>query len=129
MDSLTDWMERAAREYGHDLQLEARPTPTSLLNREIALLLSQLDGLRNLHAAQLQQMRQQELDIDTDVLQLQDRTDLSRDVLHRALDRLKQRLLSLALERQKLVAAHYDTVTEVQRQLLRAMTARAQLDF
>jgi len=93
------------------------------------LLLNHRDGLRKLHDAQLARIRSAEVDVDTDVLQLQDRTDISTEAQLRALDRLKQRLLMLMLERDRLISMHYDKLSEVELQLMQAISRRAQLDF
>lgn len=93
------------------------------------MLLNHRDGLRKLHDAQLARIRSAEVDVDTDVLQLQDRTDISTEAQLRALDRLKQRLLMLMLERDRLISMHYDKLSEVELQLMQAISRRAQLDF
>lgn len=88
--------------------------PTTSLRREMALLLSEMDSLRERHERQRKQLLRRELDLGTQILNLEDRIDLIPNWLERrrAVNEAKHTLDQLMFQRERV---SWETESSLQR--------------
>lgn len=94
---------------------------------QIALLLAQLDQLRQRHESERREIVHTECDISTDIMKVQDVRYLNFLAKQRAVDGLKTKLLNLDTERRRSQAIHDSEKWRLQERLLLLFIEREHL--
>ncbi len=100
---------------------------TSLLEQDIALTLEQIDRLRNLQQRQLTSLCRTECYVDTELMQMEERTPRYSPYRFPERDKLQKRLFAIEAERRKQAASYEDKIQCLQSKLLSLMQKHKQL--
>ncbi len=101
---------------------------TTILEQEIALTLEQLDGLRQLHGRQLRSLCRTECYVDTELMQMEERTPRYSPDRFPERDKFHSRLFLIEAERRKGAVFYEDGMQGLQRRLLSLMQKHEQLN-
>ena len=91
---------------------------TSTLERELALTVSQIDGVRRMHRQLRRDLGRIECYIDTEIIQREPRDPVYTDPRLPERDMLRARLLKIEHERRRLTLIENDKLRELQDRLL-----------
>lgn len=123
--SLEDKAEQLAAEVNMR-QLET--DVPEMLRREIALTTDQIKRLRERHDEQFQRLLRLECNVDTDLMQLQQRTPRYIPYHFPEKEKLKQRLFDIEKERRKLSLRLEEKTQSLEDRLLSLINKHEQLD-
>lgn len=129
MTSLTDRMESAALEVRKQLDPSGAPTPRSLLEREVAFFVEQLENARRMQQQHLTGILRAECYVSSDLSKLDCYLPRLYSYRFKARDNLKNKLLGLDKERRQLITQHHRDVAEVHEKLVRSLAQLSQLDW
>ncbi len=144
MTQLSNYSEPLMRQYRtitQDLEAEARDlvrnmkirqysglSITSLLKQDITLTLEQIDRLRDLQERQLRSLCRTECYVDTELMQMEERTPRYSPYRFPERDKLQKRLFAIEAERRKRAVMYEDRLQGLQNKLLSLMQKHKQLD-
>lgn len=101
----------------------------SILKREIALTSEQIKRLKKLHKIQLYNLLQIECYIDTEIMQMEERTPTYSPYRFPEREKLQRRLFNLAAERRKLEIHHEEKLHSLEERLLSLLNKHTQVDI
>lgn len=101
---------------------------SAMIEREMALVLDEIERLRALHDAQLGELLTVECYTDTELLQMEDRTPRYSPYRYPERERLQARLFALGQERRRVRAAQEDRLQPLHRRLLALLEQQRQLE-
>ncbi len=101
---------------------------TTLLEQDIALTLEQIDRLRALQKGQSKSLRRTECYVDTELMQMEERTPRYSPYRFPERDKLQKRLFDIEAERRKHSVFYEDRLQGLQKKLLSLMQKHGQLD-
>ena len=102
-------------------------SPESMVAREIGLTVTRIDRVRSLREEQLKSLLQTECYVDTELMQMEQRTPRYSPSRYPEREKLQRRLLALEVERRKLLAQEADRVQPLEERLLSLLEKHAQL--
>ena len=92
---------------------EEKARPLSVLEQEIVLVSEHLDEIRQVHQEQLRHLIRAECYVETDLMKLDFYNPRQYQILFKARDNLKNKLLQIDKERRQLVTTHTREVREL----------------
>ncbi len=120
--SFTTRVEARARGLVHRLPTDHEPDEISaILAKEVALTLDQIDGLRKAHGEARRSLRNQELYLDTEIIQRKPRPPVYEDPRLPERDRLRDRLRAVEKERRRLLMSEEEQLRPLHDRLLSLM--------
>ena len=102
---------------------------TTSLEQDIALTLEQMDRLRSLQERQMTSLCRTECYVDTELMQMEERTPRYSPYRFPERDKLQKRLFSIEAERRKHGVFYEDRLQGLQKKLLELMQKHQQLDI
>lgn len=94
----------------------------AILKRDIALTTDQIDRLRQLHKMQVDELNKTESQIETELVQMEDRTPKYSPLRFPEREKLQKEIISLKGERRRHNLAHQDKLQNLHRNLLTAIS-------
>lgn len=113
-----DLEARARRLTEHSRQHLWRPSPLSVIERDLTLILDQLSGSRELHEALLEDLVRETCYIKTELLAIKQRTPPYSRYQFPEREKFLRRLTAIASERRKLHSKTQDRLHDLQSRLL-----------
>ncbi len=101
---------------------------TTLLEQNIALTLEQIDRLRGLQKKQLTSLCRTECYVDTELMQMEERTPRYSPYRFPEREKLQRQLFAIEAERRKHSVFYEDRLQGLQKKLLELMQRHEQLD-
>lgn len=98
-----------------------------VLARELELVVGQIEQSRDVHARQLRSLVRVECYVDTELIQMEQRTPRYSPYRFPEREKLQRRLLDIESERRKLAAEHASGVSRLHDRLLVILNRHAQL--
>ena len=123
-------LESRAQELGNDLSsLDWDDSPCGMLDREIALVLDQIQSARDLEERLCDSLLDTECRIGTELLQMEDRTPRYSPQRFPEREKLQRRLQLLEMEARRLRMTHTEKMAALHERLLTLLQKRTVLDF
>lgn len=104
-------------------------SPASIIKRQIALVSAQINDQKELNKRQSQSMLQVECYINTELMQMEERTPRYSPYRFPEREKLQKRLFWLESDRRKLIATHEEKMQVLHTRLLELLQQHAQLDI
>jgi hypothetical protein len=123
-------LEQKCRKIVHKmLKQESDSTPATFVGREMALLLDQMDSVRQSKEKQANQLKRRELELGTQILNFENRNDLISDWLERTrmITEVKRTLDQINAQTQRLMWESDSAVQRLQGRLLELWNMHDQL--
>ena len=119
-------------EKAHEIVQELPPTSwdasdTTIVGRELALIVSQIHRLRALEEREIQQLLRIECYVGTELLQMEERTPRYSPYRFPEREKLQRRLMTIDQERRRLVIGHEDKLRQLHDRLLYLLEQHTQL--
>ena len=123
--------ERLEEKAGEIVQ-ELSPTSwdvsdTTIVGRELALIVTQIDRLRALNERESRQLLRIECYVDSELLQMEERTPRYSPYRFPEREKLQRRLMTIDQERRRLVIGHEDKLRQLHDRLLYLLEQHTQL--
>ena len=103
-------------------------TVPSMLKREIALSIEQIEKIRQIHEKQLQSLLEDECFVNSELMQMEQRTPRYSPRKYPEREKLQRRLLGLKAERRKLHANLEEKLRPLEDRLLSLLNKHQQLN-
>ncbi len=126
-ERFTQALEETARDLVSDIKKRAGFSITTLLEQDIALTIEQLDRLRELHKGQLKSLCRVECYVDTELMQMEERTPRYSPYRFPEREKFHQRLFLIEAERRKHFVFYEERMQGLQKRLLLLMQRHGQL--
>ena len=123
---IAESLEDRARQLAKQVTLSSKgASPSSSLEKEIALAVEHLESIRKLHEDQLRSLLRSECSVGTDLMQLDSYNPIQFRFMFKIRDNLKNKILQVEKERRHLEREQENKVQDLQQKLLNLL---AQLD-
>lgn len=130
MENFSDNLERRARSLVQDSDTGTWDLSIqSMLEREVALTIDHIENLHTVHKKLSESMLQQECYIDSELMQMEERTPRYSPYRFPEREKLQARLSEVAKERRDLETAHQEKLRQLHSQLLALLNRHSQLNF
>ncbi len=126
--SFAERLEEKAREIVQELPPTSwDASDTTIVGRELALIVSQIHRLRALNERESQQLLRIECYVGTELLQMEERTPRYSPYRFPEREKLQRRLMTIDQERRRLVIGHEDKLRQLHDRLLYVLEQHTQL--
>lgn len=126
--NFAEHLEQAARDLG--CGVERTPGTFSiavLIQQDVALTMEQIDGLRTLHRSQLRSLLRAECYINTELMDMEERTPRYSPYRFPERDKLQQRLFVVEADRRRQLAFYHERLQALQSKLLSLLQKHGQI--
>ncbi len=128
MAKFTETLEKKARQLRAKLKQDSWDLSLpSMLKREIALTVDQLDQMRKLHNDQLGSLQKNECDINTELMQMEDRTPRYSPYKYPEREKFLRSLQGIEAERRRTKAHTEERLRSLENRLLSLMNKHEQI--
>ena len=130
MSNITDTLEEKCRAIVHNMEKQvSEPVPATFIRREMALHLDHMDTIRERQKVLKAELLERELEIDTQILNIEERIDLVPDRIERMqlINELKQVLEQTKLKTQRSLMETEFALQKLQTRLLQLWNMHDQL--
>jgi hypothetical protein len=129
MAKFTETLEKKARQLKiglkHDDSWDL--SLPSMIKREIALTVDQIDQVRKLHDDQLDSLQKNECDINTELMQMEDRTPRYSPYKYPEREKFMRSLLGIETEQRRIKVRTEERLRSLEKQLLLLMNKHEQI--
>ena len=123
-------LETRARKLRSDLKRDSWDNaPSSMIEREIALTLDRIRNARHLKGRLNDNILETECGVDTELMQMEDRTPRYSPYRFPEREKLQRRLFFLDVERRRLETVHAEKMNDLWERLLNLLHKRSLLEF
>ncbi len=126
MAKISTFLEEKANQLKRNLDKKDVSIP-SIIKREIALTAEQIDRLQALHKDQLDEILQAECYVNTELMQMEQRTPRYSPYRFPEREKLQRRLLQIGAERRRLAARLEDKLQPLEDRLLSLINKHEQV--
>ncbi len=130
MAKITKFLEEKAHQLKKGLDRDRWDVSIpSMIKREIALTVEQVNRLQKLHEDQLSKLLQAECYTNTELIQMEDRTPRYSTCRFPEREKLQRRLLSIGAERRKLATRLEEKIQSLENRLLSKINNHEQISL
>lgn len=128
LSTVSNSLEDKARDIARDrLDNFWDSAPLAVIEREVALLLGQLDRVRTLHGEMQRDLLRDECYVGTELLQMEQRTPRYSPDRFPEREKMHRRIQGIHQERRRLTNTHTEQLHSLEDRLLSLLSSRAQL--